>query len=298
MKYSSGAAFRQALEDRLRAISLNNGAPLVRLRKMVAFDRFLARLFWHQSDKWIVKGGFALQLRLGDRARTTKDIDMLVLPQNQMIYPALRQAGILDLGDWFLFDVSDSSGDDRLDHTLKDFGGSRYQIQTLLDGRMFEKFHIDIGVGDPLLDPVEYLEIPAMLAFAGVEPTLVPCYPITQQIAEKLHAYTRPYISGQSTRVKDFVDILLLAELGTFVSERMFRAIEATFNARQTHAIPTSLPPAPKEWSRPYRKMAEEVGLGYEALDKANEAVGQFLNPLLNGKISGKWDPSIWSWTL
>ena len=44
MKYESSAAFRRALEDRLRAQSITSGMPLVRLRKMVAFDRFLARL--------------------------------------------------------------------------------------------------------------------------------------------------------------------------------------------------------------------------------------------------------------
>jgi predicted nucleotidyltransferase component of viral defense system len=76
VKYKTAAAFRRALEERLRQQSLDNGQPLARLRKMVAFDRFLARLAKKQPDAWIVKGGFALQLRLGDRARTTKDIDL------------------------------------------------------------------------------------------------------------------------------------------------------------------------------------------------------------------------------
>lgn len=73
MTYESGASFRRALEDRLRVISLQTGVPLVRLRKMVIFDRFLARLPQDQPDAWVVKGGLALQLRLPNRARTTKD---------------------------------------------------------------------------------------------------------------------------------------------------------------------------------------------------------------------------------
>jgi hypothetical protein len=44
MAYDSGASFRRALEDRLRSQSLQTGVPLVRLRKMIAFDRFLVRL--------------------------------------------------------------------------------------------------------------------------------------------------------------------------------------------------------------------------------------------------------------
>ncbi len=65
MKYSDGAAFRHALEDRLRAQGLASGVPLVRLRKLAAFDRFLARLIADQPNDWILKGGLALQLRLG-----------------------------------------------------------------------------------------------------------------------------------------------------------------------------------------------------------------------------------------
>ena len=64
MKYNSGSAFRRALEDRLRNQSLQSGVPLVRLRKMVAFDRFLARLIQSSPDEWVLKGGLALQLRL------------------------------------------------------------------------------------------------------------------------------------------------------------------------------------------------------------------------------------------
>ena len=81
MNYQSGTAFRRALENRLRTKSVQSGTPLVRLRKMVSFERFLARLLHHQPEQWIIKGGFALQLRMGDRARATKDIDLLMLAQ-------------------------------------------------------------------------------------------------------------------------------------------------------------------------------------------------------------------------
>ena len=56
MTYDSGASLRRALEDRLRIQSLQAGVPLVRLRKMVIFDRFLARLMRDQPDAWILKG--------------------------------------------------------------------------------------------------------------------------------------------------------------------------------------------------------------------------------------------------
>lgn len=70
MKYPSARAFRQALEDRLRTHYPKEQIP--RLRKMIAFERFMARL----DERWILKGGYALQLRT-DKARTTHDIDLL-----------------------------------------------------------------------------------------------------------------------------------------------------------------------------------------------------------------------------
>ena len=39
----------------------------------------------------------------------------------------------------------------------------------------------------------------------------VPCYPLTQHLAEKVHAYVRPRSPGKA-RVKDLVDIILIAE--------------------------------------------------------------------------------------
>lgn len=81
MNYVTGAAFRRALEDRLRRHSIETGEPLFWLRQMVAFDRYLARLVaTGTGDEWLLKGGMALQLRLGDRARTTKIMGNAVPP--------------------------------------------------------------------------------------------------------------------------------------------------------------------------------------------------------------------------
>lgn len=291
MKYSSASAFRRALEDRLRQQSLQSGVPLVRMRKMIAFDRFLARLFQVQPDQWVVKGGLALQLRVGQRARTTKDIDLLMLDQHRKIYPRLKEAGVLVLDDWFSFEMSRAT-----QPTAEDFGGDRYQLQSLLDGRMFERVHLDVGVGDPLVEPVEYLQTPSLLEFAGFSPTRVPCYPITQQIAEKLHACTRTFQSGKSSRVKDYVDILLLAGMGTIEGDRLREAIKATFEARQTHSVPMKMPEPPPGWGRPFQRMAAEVQLEQRSIQDAQAALQQFLNPVLSGNQIGLWDPLYWRW--
>jgi len=47
--YSSASAFRRALEDRLAAASNAEGIDLQRMRRQVAFDRLLVRLFGEGS---------------------------------------------------------------------------------------------------------------------------------------------------------------------------------------------------------------------------------------------------------
>ena len=56
MKYKSGAALRQALEERLLDRARETGTSLVRLRKTVVFDRLLARLAVAARNRWVSQG--------------------------------------------------------------------------------------------------------------------------------------------------------------------------------------------------------------------------------------------------
>lgn len=292
MKYQSGGAFRRALETRLRQQSLQSHVPLVRLRKMVAFDRLLARLLASQPERWVLKGGLALQLRLGDRARTTKDIDLLFVEAPEGIYRQIREAANLQLGDWFSFEVGRPSN-----HLDKDGGGIRHSIHSLLDGRTFEIFHLDVGVGQTIVEPVEYLNTPSLLSFAEITSVSVPCFPISQQLAEKVRAYVQEYVSGRSSRVKDLVDIILLAEMGELSGKMLEKAISIAFSSSGIETIPVSLPPPPREWATSFRRLADEVRLSERDLDSAYSSAQRFIDPILAGTgVSAQWYPDRWSW--
>lgn len=76
--YQTARAFRAALEERLKRAARNQHTDLMRLRRQVAFDRLLARLFATPDVPWVLKGGYTFELRLGGRARATKDLDLSV----------------------------------------------------------------------------------------------------------------------------------------------------------------------------------------------------------------------------
>lgn len=76
MTYQSAPALRTALERRLLERSTETGASLDRLRRRVMFERIIARMQAAEPGQWVLKGGMALEVRLRDDARLTKDVDL------------------------------------------------------------------------------------------------------------------------------------------------------------------------------------------------------------------------------
>lgn len=232
-----------------------------------------------------------MQLRLIDSARTTKDIDLLYLEDEKDLIDRLRKTGFMEVGDWFRFEIS-SSGRSLPD----DFGGTRFHVNALLDGRSFTSFPVDVGVGDPLLGSVEMLEPTDLMDFAELEKVKIPVYPVEQQIAEKIHAYTKEYASGSSSRVKDMIDILLLAGMREISGQDLYEVLKTIFEFRGTHPLPEAVPYPPDSWEEPFRSMAKETNLGYQSLVNAYTALQTFLDPVLSGRDGRTWDPNRWTW--
>ncbi|MCP9486309.1 MAG: nucleotidyl transferase AbiEii/AbiGii toxin family protein [Gaiellaceae bacterium MAG52_C11] len=105
MRYRDAAAFRQALEQRLKARAAGDGARIARDRKRVAYDRLLARLNAAAPDRWLLKGGFALDLRLHERARATRDVDVEWQAAEEELLDVLIDATSIDVGDYFAIQV-------------------------------------------------------------------------------------------------------------------------------------------------------------------------------------------------
>jgi len=200
------------------------------------------------------------------------------------------RAALLDLGDWFRFLVQQPASEAATP------AGARFLVQALLDGRPFERFHVDIGWGDPVVEPAEWLAAPPLLGFANIQPIPILCYPLSQQLAEKVHAYTLPRRAGDSSRVKDLIDMLLMAKAASFRGHALRQALLATFKARGTHALPERLPDPPPAWAVPFHEMSRSMGMKEQTLAAAIVAICSFLDPILQNQPQEEWDPVAWAW--
>ena len=105
----------------------------------------MVRLTRVAPDRWAVKGGLALETRLGDRARVSLDLDADHLNGGEAARADLQRAATEDVGDHFAFALVGSE-------TLRDAGvglAVRYTLECSLAGRSFEPVQVDVTIAPP-----------------------------------------------------------------------------------------------------------------------------------------------------
>jgi hypothetical protein len=272
--FKTAAAFRASLEARLAAMAATRGVPVNSLRLKLTMERLLARVFSSDGAPWLLKGGYAMELRYRPRFRATKDLDLSMSRAASAadtslaaVRDTLQRLAEVELGDYFVFEIAAA----RIELQGAPQGGGRFPVVARLAGRVFARFHVDVGIGDVEVGAPEELAGEDFLAFAGVAPAIVQAISRPQQFAEKIHAYTYPWEDRSNTRTKDLLDLFLLTtdtpDAGVWRA-----ALTATFTRRQTHDPPVQLPVPPDEWRRPFADLASEASLSV-SLQQAFQAV-------------------------
>ncbi len=237
-------------------------------------ERFLVRLQSVDPRAWILKGGLALELRLRDRARSTKDIDLgadlfvtgAAVDESTpgRIGEAMRIACEEDPGDYFRFLLPEEW---ERDLGIEGVDAFRYSVVAELAERTFDRFQLDVALHDSGPTAPEDVEGSGLLSFAGLPVERFLAVSRARHLAEKLHALTRP--RDAPTRVRDLVDVLLLLDLGPGPVEDVRAEVQAVFAARTTHALPRVIPDPPAAWRDSFEDEAAQTGLGPMSLDTA-----------------------------
>ena len=249
-EYATPAGFRAAVEATLRERARRLGVPAYIIRRQAALERLIVRLTEVAPDRWALKGGMALETRLGERARVSVDYFTFAVAGSE----ELREAGV---------------------------GlAVRYKVESSLVGRPFEPLQVDVSISVPDPWDAQRARRPGLLTALGLGPIEVLLVPLERQVAEKLHAFTRTYTGGGTTRGRDLVDLMLVLENDRVDAKLLRDVIRRVFDRRATHPVPDRLPPPPRELAVSYRREAERVGLPTN-LDDVHRLLGAWLDPVL-----------------
>ena len=204
MTYETAQALRAAIEDRLRNQSDATGISLDRLRRRVVFERVVARLQVAEPGRWVLKGGMALEVRLRDRARLTKDIDLGLretVEDGTELHERLVEALAVDpFSDHFALTAPPLT---RLSEDGAGFLTWRTTVEARLAGRVFGWVKLDISPRAHELEATEQVSLPNSLAFADIAAPAIEIIDVQRHAAEKLHAIQRDFGSRDNTRVRD-----------------------------------------------------------------------------------------------
>jgi predicted nucleotidyltransferase component of viral defense system len=287
IRYGTPQAFDRALVDRLRDLAQTTGASPDQLRTFVAFDRLLARLRFLNEENFVVKGGVALEYRMPHSVRRTNDLDLAMHGFTEA-RDALRAATSVDIGDHFTTSIVKEPTADK--PIIEGVASYRWGLHVNIGQKQFSYLTIDVGVEETSFRHPDTIEAPNFLAFAGLPPTSVRVIPVVYHLAEKLHAYTRTYAANRpSSRVKDLVDMVLIASHNRIESDSLRNAIIDVFSSRASLEVPSRFIDPPAMWRDRYAALIKPIGIDTDMAVGASIA-----RELFDGALA-RHDQCIWN---
>jgi hypothetical protein len=198
-----------------------------RVRAWVAYmimAGVLERTTGADGPKFMVKGGVALELRLRDRARATKDIDVVLRDKEADLADALEQALTGDAYQGFSFRRKGEP-------LLLDNGAVNMEFAVTYRGQPWTSISVDIARAEAGESDIEWVAAIALTDVFGVTgPAQLPCLPVRFHVAQKLHGMTLPPRPGkENERFRDLVDLLLMEALVTHDYAALREACELVF---------------------------------------------------------------------
>ena len=204
---------RRALEQRLRNVIADTELQQ-RARRQLGYVALTATLMRHAKDEhdeplFLIKGGVAVELLLGLRARATKDLDASARLTGEDIGPRLR-AALAQGWEGFTFRLT------KLER-VRDTAALRGDIKVAYQGDPWSTVQFEASpaegiaghevqwTGNRFVDP-ERLGLPS--------PGELPLVTIAYLIAQKLHACTdHTYPERPNDRYRDLIDLILVDRL-------------------------------------------------------------------------------------
>ncbi|WP_342802101.1 nucleotidyl transferase AbiEii/AbiGii toxin family protein [Nocardia sp. No.11] len=294
-------AVRRSVTDHLKAHAKATEQDHNTVKRRFVMSRFLVRVFTADPDRWILKGGVGMMVRLPE-SRYSRDIDLLTVPQDRDSDPItqLRIAVRDNHLDQFRFELSEPL-------PLSNGKGSTVTVRALLGGKQFDAFSIDIvDARRELIGAIEHQPAPRLIDnddFPGQ--ARIALYPLADQIADKICACFERFGAGgtSSGRYRDLVDLLLVSMYLPIDLETTVAAVEAERAMRRIPSLPRTMQAPGPDWAVQWSKTAKKSPLAAEhhdleaALATARTCYDRILISVPAAATPHRWSPErrIWA---
>jgi predicted nucleotidyltransferase component of viral defense system len=290
-------SLQTSIRDRLINISKESNRDYNSLLRLFFQERFLYRIsISSYKSNLILKGAFLLIAKNISNYRPTKDVDFLgsSIPNDLVdCVKIIKEICSIEFDDGVNF-LADKITAKEI-KVEKEYPGVRMHIPYEM-GTIEGYFQIDIGFGDKITGgPIE-IDFPTLLDFPAPH---LKVYSIESAIAEKFEAIVSLHL--ETSRMKDFYDILFFAEHYEFKKDLLKEAILTTFNHRETDIeirknIFDDKFKADEKLQKYWTAFLERNKLTTENdFSKVVARIGSFIEPVFSNKKL-KWNPQKFIW--
>lgn len=233
-KLSQGVLQRSVVADAKQ----RNLAP-ARVMRWVAASAFFELLNLaeqnEQIDAYLVKGGFAVELRQPRAARTSEDIDLVLTGNVDAV--SLLEALLPAKWDSFEFRIK---GKEQREHAV------RVDLQVTFNQITWCTLKIDVLDDD--IAEMEHVDNVDITKYQLPRVGKVAVMSRPQQISEWIHCTTKPAQNGKrKNRARNLIDIFVLTRYAPCDDADVLAACQATFSREGTHEWPPVVD-FPEEW--------------------------------------------------
>lgn len=248
-----------AIQSKLRSQATATGVGPDRLYRRLIFERIVARLEAADPGRWVLKGGMALEVRLADDARVTRDLDL-----------GLRSevSGAETLEAWLAETLAtDPYGDlfqlvlGRVVEMRADGAGHitwRSTVEAYLGRKKFGTLQVDISPRPHELERTDVVPLPNLLDFAGVDAPSIEIIDVHRHATEKFHGMLKDFGERENSRARDLVDLVLLIEHEMIEGRMLEPVVRQVWQERNGTQPPTTILVV-TSWVVPYEELVIDL---------------------------------------
>jgi hypothetical protein len=255
-----------------------SGQPVRRLNLRVASMMLAGALRRAVDDDeavvFVARGGVAMELRAGEKARVTGDVDLILRGDPESLLAHL-DASLAEDYEEFSFERNEPQPLELRPHVR------RIRVKVAFRTKPFMTLIVEVAPVEAGGDEIEEIAAHDLSTIGLDGPDIIPVLAVRWQIAQKLHAVTEPPLrpGGENPRYWDLIDLQLLQALTGENLAPVKDACQRIFAARSQQPWPPHITTYP-DWGDRYAAMASSLDMPITDLDEAVEVVHALIHAI------------------